>query len=88
MRKNSRKKRIEEILNISFAPSFLQVIDNSKDHEGHVGVKGNHGETHFYIKMNSDLFKHLNKVQMHQKVYTVLKEEFDAGLHAVQLDLN
>ncbi len=38
--------------------------------------------------MNSDLFKQLNKVQMHQKVYTVLKEEFDRGLHAVQLDLN
>ena len=83
----ARKERIESELKSVFSPGYLEVRDDSKKHAGHQGIEVGVKETHFYIQMRSSSFKGLNKVIMHRKVYESLKDEFDNGLHALELEL-
>ena len=86
MKENSRKKRIETILNKNFSPKILMVRDDSKKHEGHSQVSRNAKETHFFIKMVLNNC-YMTKVSLHRKVYNLLDNEFTTGLHALELDL-
>ena len=45
-------------------------------------------KTHFYIKIKSSVFNNKSKLAMHKIVYDILKEEFEKGLHALELDLS
>ena len=86
MKKNSRKKRIETILNKNFSPTILLVRDDSKKHEGHSQISKSTKETHFFVKMVVDNCN-ISKVNLHRKVYNLLDNEFSCGLHALELDL-
>ena len=86
MEENSRKKRIEIILNKNFSPTMLLVRDDSKKHEGHSQVSKNSKETHFFVRMVLNNCN-LSKVTLHRKVYKLLDDEFSCGLHALELDL-
>ena len=83
----ARKKRIESRLKKALDPISIEVRDDSKHHAGHQGIESGTKETHFYIKMRALSFKGLNKVMMHRKVYELLQDEFDNGLHALELEL-
>ena len=87
MNKDSRKERIEKILQAFFSPKLLIVRDDSKNHEGHNQINKNSKETHFYIQMQLNDYKTINKVTLHRKVYSLLDNEFSSGLHALELDL-
>ncbi len=86
MKEDSRKKRIEIILKKNFSPKVLLVRDDSKKHEGHSQVSRNAKETHFFIKMVLNNCT-INKVKLHRKVYNLLDDEFNTGLHALELEL-
>ena len=86
MKEDSRKKRIETILKKNFSLKILLVRDDSKKHEGHSQVSRNAKETHFFIKMVLNKCT-INKVNLHRKVYNLLDNEFNTGLHALELDL-
>ena len=86
MKEDSRKKRIETILKENFSPKVLLVRDDSKKHEGHSQVSRNSKETHFFIKMVINNCN-ITKVSLHRKVYSLLDNEFNSGLHALELDL-
>ena len=86
MKEDSRKKRIETILKKNFSPTVLLVRDDSKKHEVHSQVSRNAKETHFFIKMVINNCN-ITKVSLHRKVYSLLDNEFNSGLHALELDL-
>ena len=86
MKEDSRKKRIETILKKNFSLKILLVRDDSKKHEGHSQVSRNAKETHFFIKMVLNNCT-INKVKLHRKVYNLLDDEFNTGLHALELEL-
>ena len=86
MKENSRKKRIEIILNKNFSPTMLLVRDDSKKHEGHSQISKNTKETNFFVKMVL-INCTISKVNLHRKVYKLLNNEFSCGLHALELDL-
>lgn len=87
MDSNARKKRIETNLKNAFDPVSIEVRDDSKQHAGHQSIEEGAMETHFYINMVSLSFRGLSKVKMHRKVYELLKDEFESGLHALELEL-
>ena len=87
MNKDSRKERIEKTLQAFFSPKLLVVRDDSKKHEGHNQISKNSKETHFYIQMQLNGNKIINKLDLHRKVYSLLNSEFSSGLHALELDL-
>lgn len=76
----SVEKTIAEKLLKEFAPSHLQVSNESGGHR----VPKN-SETHFKVTLVSDQFKGLRSVVRHQMVYRILNEELNSGVHALAL---
>lgn len=82
------KQRIEEILRTNLQINFLEVVNNSYLHSGHVGDDGS-GETHFKISISSNDLKSIRSVEAHRKINKLLKEEFgEGGLHALEIKIN
>lgn len=82
----SRGQRLAETLNASFAPSALEVIDESAGHAGHAGAAPG-GQTHYRVRMTSAAFAGQNRVARQRAVMAALKAEFDTGLHALAMEL-
>jgi len=82
----SRASRIQAQLTRTFAPSVLELVDESSRHAGHAGARPG-GETHYRLRMVSAAFEGLSRVARQRLVYQALGEEFDTGLHALSLDL-
>jgi len=76
------RDRIAEILTSAFAPTALDVIDESEQHHGHAGWREG-GETHFRVKIVSEAFTGKNRVDRHRMVNTALADELNAGVHAL-----
>jgi BolA protein len=82
----NRAARIETLLRDRFAPTVLQVTDDSAKHAGHAGARPG-GETHYTLLLVSDRFAGLSRVDRHRLVNQALEAEFGAGLHALALTL-
>ena len=65
-------------------PSRHLVADRHAGHAGNPGG-GPDAETHFRVKVVSEEFTGRAKVQRHRLVYGLLKEELEAGVHALAL---
>lgn len=79
-----RSDRIRDILTAAFAPSALEIADDSHKHAGHAGAKPE-GETHYTVKIVSARFEGLSRVAMQREIMQALKAEFDTGLHALSI---
>jgi BolA protein len=75
---------IKQKLTAAFAPSELVVADESARHEGHAGHRPG-GETHFDVRIVSEAFTGLTRVERQRRIYAALDAEFRAGLHALSL---
>lgn len=79
---------IEQKLMASFRPQTMSITNDSWQHRHHAPMRaenGGNGETHFTINIVSDEFKGKTAMQRHRMIYSALKEELDAGLHALSL---
>ncbi|HYC63114.1 MAG TPA: BolA family protein [Reyranellaceae bacterium] len=75
---------IDNKLRAHFAPTRLSIEDESSKHHGHAGWREG-GETHFKVEIVSQAFDGQSRVARQRLVYAALKDEFDAGLHALAL---
>lgn len=71
---------IEEKLRAGLSPVFLQV-----DNESHMHSVPANSETHFKVVVVADTFEGLRAVQCHQRVYGLLSEELQSGVHALAI---
>ncbi|MES2984914.1 MAG: BolA family protein [Pseudomonadota bacterium] len=78
------KKRIEQLLHEAFAPTALEVTDDSAKHAGHAGARAG-GNSHFTVRITSAAFVGKSPVARHREVYARLQPLFDEGLHALAL---
>ncbi|HYZ64064.1 MAG TPA: BolA family protein [Acetobacteraceae bacterium] len=83
---SNRAARIETVLRHQFAPTILEVVDDSAKHAGHSGARPE-GETHYSVLVVSDRFAGLGRVARHRLVNEALAAEFGGGLHALALTL-
>ncbi len=87
---SSRAERIRAALILAFAPTVLQVRDDSARHAGHAGARPG-GQTHYTVLMVSDAFQGVARVARSRAVHSALESEFgdaDAGgMHALALTL-
>ena len=82
----SVKARIEAVLQENLQPQRLLVIDESHQHAGHQpGFTGNN-ETHMRVRIVSDQFVGMSRLDRHRMVNSLLKPELDAGLHALAVE--
>ena len=81
-----RKIIIEKILSDSFSKWGIEVKDISILHKGHNNFDGNK-ETHFSIILNRHNQNNDSKLKIHRKIYKLLENEFNSGLHALQIKI-
>ncbi len=81
----NRIKRIENILQKHLID--FKIKDNSYLHKGHNNFNGKN-ETHITIHINSNKSKKVNRLEIHKKIYSLLQNEFENGLHALEIKIN
>ena len=77
----SRDLRLVESVKKELSPVVFELFNESHMHSG------DSKESHYRLLIVSDQFKSLNRVERQQKVYSLFKEEFELGLHALSLRL-
>lgn len=75
---------IDNKLRARFSPQQLTIEDDSARHRGHAGHREG-GESHFKVTIVSAVFEGQNRVIRQRLVYDTLKDEFAAGLHALNV---
>lgn len=78
-------EQIETSLRAALAPERLAVIDELAAHVGHSGHREG-GESHFRVRIVSQVFEGLNRVERHRRVNEALKGAFAAGVHALAIE--
>jgi BolA family transcriptional regulator, general stress-responsive regulator len=79
------KEKITAKLRAAFAPSALEVIDESSQHEGHGGWRAGQ-TTHVRVRIESPAFTGKSRVAVHREINGLLAAEFEAGLHALAIE--
>ena len=69
---------IREKLTAAFAPAALSVEDESAKHAGHAGARPG-GETHFNVRIVSDAFEGVSRVERQRRVYAALARRNEAA---------
>lgn len=77
---------IEQKLLRKFAPTHLEVIDESSRHQGHAGWREG-GETHFRVKIATEQFAGKTRLAQHRAVMDELADELKGGVHALAIEV-
>jgi BolA protein len=73
-------------LSAKFAPSHLEVIDESARHQGHSGSRPE-GETHFRVRIASSQLTGKPRVTQHRAIMEALHVELKSGVHALAIEV-
>ena len=77
-------RSIEDKLNAAFAPSRLEVVDDSARHAGHSGARAG-GESHFNVTIVASAFAGESRVQRQRRIHSALHEELAGPVHALSI---
>lgn len=80
---SGRVERIEAALRTAFAPSQLQVVDDSHKHAGHAGAQDGRG--HFSVRIVSAAFAGMSPLARHRAVYAALGSMMQDDIHALAI---
>ena len=83
----NRKQRIDKILSNKFSDFLLEIIDNSNLHIGHNDFTGN-DETHIKIILTKKNKSTINRLMIHRLINSLLEDEFNNGLHSLEIKIN
>ena len=74
--KISRKINLENII----------LIDNSHLHTKHKSFDSN--KLHLKIIIKSEKLKNMNKIAAHKEIYSILKDEMNNKIHALEIEIH
>ncbi|MCU0891174.1 MAG: BolA family transcriptional regulator [Sandarakinorhabdus sp.] len=63
---------IQSRLMAALAPTGLEVIDDSHQHRGHAGHRGDDAESHFTVKISAASFAGQSRIARQRAVYAAL----------------
>lgn len=75
---------IQTLLTAAFAPTQLQVINDSAKHRGHLGDDGS-GESHFTVEIESAAFAGVSRLQRQRMVNAALGDIPGQRVHALAI---
>ena len=75
---------IDKTLREFFNPTFLEVIDESELHRGHVGFKEG-TQTHFKIVISAKIFEKMSRVSRERAVHRALGSRTMQEIHALSI---
>lgn len=79
-------QEIRTRLQAALTPVELEIIDQSDQHRGHAGWREG-GETHFHMRLVSDAFTGLSRIERQRAVHKALGDLLEATVHALSMDL-
>jgi stress-induced morphogen len=80
----SVEQAIEQKLMVQFAPTFLEVHNDSHLHSGHAGSPGT-GQSHFRVRVVSQSFADQTRIERHRAVNAALADELAGPIHALNI---
>lgn len=80
------KEEIHTRLEAAFAPTALEVVDDSERHRGHSGWREG-GETHFKVRISAPAFADMSRLARHRAVHDALGKPLLARIHALALNV-
>ena len=79
-----RVARIEALLTQAFAPSKLQIKDQSHLHAGHAGAQDGRG--HYEVTIVADAFAGQRPLARHRMIYDALGSLMETDVHALRIN--
>ena len=79
----ARVEAIRSVLDRAFAPTRLEVRDDSHRHIGHAGARDGRG--HFDVVIVSEAFAGQSPLARHRAVYAALGELMTTDIHALSI---
>ena len=77
-------QEIAQLLTAAFAPSKLEVVNDSAKHHGHAGDDGS-GESHFTVEIESAAFAGVSRLQRQRLVNAALGDIPGQRVHALAI---
>ncbi len=77
---------MEMKLKQAFAPTALEVVDDSERHRGHAGYQEG-GQSHFNVMIRAEAFAGMSRVARHRAVHEALGKPLVSRIHALSLDI-
>ena len=77
-------EEMRNLLTEAFAPTRLEIINDSAKHSGHMGDDGS-GESHFTIHIEAAAFAEMNRLARQRAVITALGDIVGQRVHAVAI---
>ena len=79
----NRIKMIKKVLEETFSPVEIEVLDESHKHVGHLGARS--GKGHFKLTIISKRFEGLPMIQRQRLVYRALASLMETDIHALSM---
>ena len=77
---------VKEKINKKINPESIMLIDNSNFHTKHKSFNIN--KFHLKIIIKSKKLKNMNKIIAHKKIFSILKDEMNTKIHALEIEIN
>ena len=77
--------QIKEKINKKIKPENIILIDNSSLHVKHKSFDPN--KFHLKIIVKSQKLKDMNKVEAHKEIFSILKDEMNSRIHALEIEI-
>lgn len=77
-------REMTELLSAAFAPTRLEVINDSAKHRGHSGDDGS-GESHFTVAIESEAFAGKSRLERQRMVNAALGDIPGGRVHALAI---
>jgi BolA protein len=74
--------QIRERLQVAFAPTELEVLDEGHKHAGHAGE----GQGHFHVRIVSAAFAGQPPLKRHRMIYQIMDDLMKHGIHALSIE--
>ena len=77
--------KIKEKINKKLNPENIILIDNSNLHSTHKSFDSN--KFHLKIIIKSQTLSKMNKIDAHKEIFSILKDEMDNKIHALEIEI-
>ena len=83
----NRKQRINNLLLNHLKEFSIEILDNSHLHINHNNFDGT-GETHIKIILEKRKEVKFDRLNLNKKINELLKNEFELGMHSLEIKIN
>jgi len=78
-------EQIEKKINKKINPENIILIDNSSLHIKHKSFDSN--KFHLKIIIKSEKLKSMSKIMAHKEIFSILKDEMNNKIHALEIEI-